>query len=58
MLTVTDSDQCHVQALTCFRPDLWPDSGHHEEWSFPVADEPAGHWDLFPIGPVDQGSVK
>lgn len=58
MSTVTASDQRHVQALTCFQPDLWLGLGHHEEWSFPVVDEPAGHWDLFPIGPVGQRSVK
>lgn len=37
------NDGCHVQTLTCFQPDLLLDLGHHEEWSFPAVDEPAGH---------------
>lgn len=52
------SGACHIPTLTCFQPDLWLDLGHHEEWSFPVVDEQAGHWGLFPIDPVGQGSAK
>ena len=37
------NNAAHVQTLTCFLPDLWLGLGHHEEWSFPAVDEPAGH---------------